>query len=92
MGIASFLICFRKTKSVISEIRRRIGKPLAYFTRAALREAAFTQMPDIRTCMGPIALVRAVGLGARDDLLAHLPAQRQPGIDIKLRVNERVEG
>jgi hypothetical protein len=53
--------------------------------RASLRRRQCKQ-PD------PLALVRAVGLGASDDLLAHLPAQRQPGADIKLRVNERVEG
>jgi hypothetical protein len=50
---------------------------------------ANAQQPRIH---GRLALVRAVGLGARDDLLAHLPAQCQPDIDIKLRVNERVEG
>jgi hypothetical protein len=37
-------------------------------------------------------LIRAVGLGARDHLLAYLPAQRQPDTDIKLCVNEGVEG
>jgi len=57
-----------------------------------LRKLSRTQRPNIRACMGPLALVRTVGLGTRDDLLAHLPAQRQPGIDIELRVNEGVKG
>jgi hypothetical protein len=37
-------------------------------------------------------LICAVGLSARDHLLAYLTAQRQAGADIELRVDERVEG
>ena len=47
---------------------------------------------DIRVFIGLLASVRTVGTGARDNLLADLPAQRQPDTDIKLRVNKRVEG
>ena len=42
--------------------------------------------------MESLTLVRAISLGARDNLLAHLSAQRQAGCNIELRVNQRVEG
>src|SRR6266851_177235 len=35
--------------------------------------------------------VRAVNLGPRDNLLAHLAAQRESGFDIELSVNECIE-
>ena len=65
---------------------------LLWAKQVALSKLTTTHVPNIRACMGPLASVRTVGLGTRDDLLAHLPAQRQPGIDIELRVNEGVKG
>ena len=69
-----------------------LGVTLLCAKQVELSKLTRTQMPNVRACMGRLASVRAVGLGARDNLLAHLPAQCQPGIDIQLRVNERVKG
>lgn len=41
---------------------------------------------------GVFPSICAVGLGAGNDLLTHLAAQRESGADIELRMNQRVEG
>ena len=42
-------------------------------------------------CLATVCSVGAIHLGPRDDLLAHLAAQRESRFDVELGVNERIE-